>query len=218
LGLDTEELSDLMKNTDTLMSAGDLGAPPGSREWAIAVKVEIQLALDDATRRAEDLETWVKGMEESRGYLLLPDPEGNPFTSYKAFCRAKPPWGIGKDPKLIAQMIGKRKDAESQALEAEETNLTLREPYRPQKDSNKGNNVTLIKARGNNADYRTARIKRDYPEIFKRMKAGEFTSVNQAAIAAGFVPPPSPLKDLQRAWNRASKAERKEFMAWMKNA
>jgi hypothetical protein len=49
------------------------------------------------------------------------------------------------------------------------------------------------------------------------MKAGEFGSVRQAAIAAGLVHPPTPLELLKRAWNKASKAERKKFQAWIKN-
>jgi len=40
---------------------------------------------------------------------------------------------------------------------------------------------------GNSAAYLTARIKRDHPEILKRMIAGEFKSVRQAAIEAGIV-------------------------------
>lgn len=40
---------------------------------------------------------------------------------------------------------------------------------------------------GNAADYLTARLKRDHDAIFQRLAAGEFTSVRQAAIAAGIV-------------------------------
>ncbi len=41
--------------------------------------------------------------------------------------------------------------------------------------------------RGTAADYLTARIARDRPDILKRMKAGEFSSVRQAAKEAGIV-------------------------------
>ncbi len=40
---------------------------------------------------------------------------------------------------------------------------------------------------GNSADYLTARIARDGPDILERMKAGGFTSVRAAAIEAGIV-------------------------------
>ena len=38
-----------------------------------------------------------------------------------------------------------------------------------------------------NADYLTARIARDRPDILERMKAGEFPSVRAAALEAGIV-------------------------------
>ncbi len=40
-----------------------------------------------------------------------------------------------------------------------------------------------------NADYLTARIARDNPQVFGQMKAGKFKSVRQAGIAAGIVKP-----------------------------
>ena len=42
---------------------------------------------------------------------------------------------------------------------------------------------------GTAADYLTARIARDRPDILERMKAGEFRSVRQAALEAGIVKP-----------------------------
>ncbi len=51
------------------------------------------------------------------------------------------------------------------------------------------NNVTVSQAgvRGNHPDYLTRRIARDHPQIFERMKAGEFPSVRAAALEAGIV-------------------------------
>lgn len=42
---------------------------------------------------------------------------------------------------------------------------------------------------GETADYLTARIARDHPDILERMKAGEYTSVRRAALDAGIVKP-----------------------------
>ncbi len=47
-------------------------------------------------------------------------------------------------------------------------------------------NHTSIRGSGN-ADYLTARIARDRPDILERMKAGAFSSVRQAAKEAGIV-------------------------------
>ncbi len=40
---------------------------------------------------------------------------------------------------------------------------------------------------GNRSQYLVNRIARDRPDILERMKAGEFVSVRQAAIAAGII-------------------------------
>ena len=48
---------------------------------------------------------------------------------------------------------------------------------------------TKLKRGSCNASYLAARIKRDHPDIAKRIKEGEFKSVRAAAIAAGIVKP-----------------------------
>jgi hypothetical protein len=55
----------------------------------------------------------------------------------------------------------------------------------PEAEGNVGN--ANIKASDNNADYLTARIARDRPDILERMKGGEYASVRQAALEAGIV-------------------------------
>lgn len=42
---------------------------------------------------------------------------------------------------------------------------------------------------GDSAEYLTARIARDRPDILERMKSGEYTSVRRAALDAGIVKP-----------------------------
>lgn len=43
--------------------------------------------------------------------------------------------------------------------------------------------------RGNSRDYQLRRLNRDRPDILRRLDAGEYRSVRQAAIAAGIVKP-----------------------------
>ena len=64
---------------------------------------------------------------------------------------------------------------------------------------------------GTSATYLARRIARDRPDILERMKAGDFRSVRQAAIAAGIITPPTPLDDLRRAWRKATEGERRQF-------
>lgn len=74
------------------------------------------------------------------------------------------------------------------------------------------NDKQLITSRGPTADYLTARIARDRPDVLERMKAGEFPSVRQAGIAAGIVKVPTPLDLLRRAWSRASTERGETFI------
>lgn len=63
----------------------------------------------------------------------------------------------------------------------------LKEHRRPTKEEqDKGVHNTLNRG-STNADYLTARIKRDAPEIAARLEQGEFKSVRAAAIEAGIV-------------------------------
>ncbi len=77
-------------------------------------------------------------------------------------------------------------------------------------------NLDIIKVSetgaGTSADYLTARIKRDHDAIFRRLAAGDFPSVRQAAIAAGIVKVPSVLDNLRKLWAKATDADRRTFM------
>lgn len=68
---------------------------------------------------------------------------------------------------------------------------------------------------GNTADYLTARIARDRPDLLERMKAGEFRSVRQAARAAGFGAPTATVRldDAAVAARTLRKYATAEFLA-----
>ena len=53
-----------------------------------------------------------------------------------------------------------------------------------------------------------ARIARDRPDILERMKAGEFTSVREAAREAGIIKDVSLVEQILRLWQRATTEER----------
>jgi len=76
---------------------------------------------------------------------------------------------------------------------------------------NQGVYVTLIRG-SNSADYLTARIARDRPDILERMKAGEFPSVRQAAIEAGIVRVRNGFDQLLKSWRKATPEERRRFL------
>jgi hypothetical protein len=60
---------------------------------------------------------------------------------------------------------------------------------------------------GNRSDYLVARIARDRPDILDRMKAGEFTSVREAARAAGMIKDVSLVEQILRLWRKATPTE-----------
>jgi hypothetical protein len=61
---------------------------------------------------------------------------------------------------------------------------------------------------GNRSDYLVARIARDRPDILEQMKAGEFTSVREAARAAGLVKQTSLVQQVLHLWQKATPEER----------
>lgn len=61
---------------------------------------------------------------------------------------------------------------------------------------------------GNRSDYLVARMARDRPDILERMKAGEFTSVREAAREAGIIKDVSLVHQVVRLWEKATSEER----------
>lgn len=68
--------------------------------------------------------------------------------------------------------------------------------------------------RGQSSEYRIARLKRDAPEIATALARGEYPSVRAAAMAAGFVPPPSPSLQLKDPAPTAEKLLAKKGKEW----
>jgi hypothetical protein len=78
-----------------------------------------------------------------------------------------------------------------------------------QRNGDQGDYITLTRGT-TGANYLTRRIARDAPDILEQMKAGEFPSVRQAAIAAGIVKVPTPLEAAMKAVKKPSAADRRK--------
>ena len=65
--------------------------------------------------------------------------------------------------------------------------------------------------------YFRKRLERDHPATYRDLVAGRYRSVRQAAAAAALIHLPTRLQNLKREWNRASSAERREFVTWVKS-
>ena len=121
----TKQLSNdrLKAHIETLGNAGDLNAPPGSRPWAIAVRLELQSVLHDAAFNAQQLRSWRDLMKQHAGYRQLVNEQGKPFKTYEELCKAKPPFGLGCEPSDIDQIIKELESADAKAFEVEDTPL-----------------------------------------------------------------------------------------------
>jgi hypothetical protein len=178
-----------MTRTSTLDEVGNLNAPPGSRDWAVAVCLDIQSTLNDVKGDAEHLDVMIALIREHKGYRQLKDRRGRPFATYEAFCIEKQPFGLGYRTDDIDRIIGERRARTT--AETAETPLKLLDDRGP---ATKEEQASIPSERrntsyGETTNYLTARIARDRPDILERMKAGEFPSVRKAALEAGFVRP-----------------------------
>ncbi|MCH8489817.1 MAG: hypothetical protein LAT81_07800 [Oceanicaulis sp.] len=66
--------------------------------------------------------------------------------------------------------------------------------------------------------YCRGRLQREAPAIFADLNAGRIGSVRQAAAMAGIKPLPKTLNNLKREWRKASAAERREFIDWIRGS
>jgi hypothetical protein len=129
----TKQISDdrLKAHIETLGNAGDLNSPPGSRPWAIAVRLELQSVLHDAAFNAQQLKAWHNLMKQYAGYKQLVDEHGRAFKSYEELCKAKPPFGLGCEPSDIDKIINELESAQIKAFDEE--NSLLKEQGNPSK-------------------------------------------------------------------------------------
>ncbi len=109
--------------TLTVSDPGDLAAPPGSQPWAIAVRLKIQSLLKDNATSVKHLRTWLQAIEEHTGYGQLTDEHGENFSSYAAFCSAKPPWGLGCPLDVIDQITKEFEFVQAKHIQEEKKEL-----------------------------------------------------------------------------------------------
>lgn len=167
----------------TLSGAGDINAPPGSQEWAIAVRLELRSRIKNSESDARHLQRWARLMEEHQGYTQLTKRTGRPFASWREFCVTEPPYGLGYDPEMLRLVVEERMTAQALAASTQ----PLAEVGRP--DKALVHKVLSPEQYGESSEYLTARIARDRPDILDEMKAGKYPSVRAAALDAGIVKP-----------------------------
>jgi hypothetical protein len=82
----------------------------------------------------------------------------------------------------------------------------------------KSDNVTLDPVeRGNSKSYTVSRLKRDRPDLFGKVVAGEL-SANKAAIEAGFRRKPTTIDQIKTLWSKATLDEQSEFIQYIERS
>lgn len=167
-------------------------ADEGSPLWAERCKRQMQEALSKVDTTLIVFRGEWQRFFEKKGWELLTDENNKPFVDYRAFALSVRPFGLGMDKidfvrhcEAVESQLGI--DVSDRCTKLDGKTINAGNNPNPNRS---GDIVTSNPTgKGNSADYLTARIKRDHPEVFERMKAGEFTSVRQAALAAKIVKP-----------------------------
>lgn len=179
------------------------------------------LRYPKACHRLEgDAQEFARMVTEARKFqawrLIHDERTGEPFASFDTFCERELGRTLEEVEAVVegVRLLG-RSCTEAEAKTAAEVMQRAPElakhggDRKTEAGRDQGRDATLKNRR--DSSYLAARLKRDHPEIAKRVEAGEFKSMRAAAIEAGIVRPPTPLDTLRRAWRKASEGERRAF-------
>ena len=111
------------------------------------------------------------------------DKHGKSFTSFEAFVTHRLWQGLESTIEDLRAFCRKAPDVDRLILETIEPGREHRGATKEERSTDRGDNVTST--RGNSALYTLKRLKRQRPDLFAKVVAGEM-SANAAAIAAGF--------------------------------
>ncbi len=161
-------------------------------------------------------------LDKFEDYLLKPVREGFGMPSLYAVDATMK--GIGREGKLALDAIRKEIPDWDARVENERVIQTSKEAKKSPKNGEVGRGrpkdvscdyITPISRGSTSAEYLASRIKRDAPEIAKRLERGEFKSIRAAAKAAGIVKDKSQIEIAKSALKRMNEAERNEFLSWV---
>lgn len=204
-----------MSRTSTLTEKGDLYAEPGSRPWALGLRMELWRLLDSADTDHDGLNRFLDTMVEFEGWRKLESSHSKPYRDFQEFCLDKRPHGLGVTRDRVVKWCERFSWATtSQAVANDPEVKPLEEHKRP----DKGYDITFSTQdgkRGTAAEYLVRRLKRDHPDLAEKLARGEFKSARAAAIAAGIVKPPPPLEVARKAFLKLDHEDRTRFVAWI---
>jgi len=195
------------------------------RLWARGSETTIRTLSNDITR-----------LYEAGNWRTRRRANGEKFETFREFAECSTPYGLGLNPDCgcltvdalatrIAVELGhktkavnylgcKASDGKKQHKGAQNTRKSKGENR-----SGTSRSVFLRAARHGTKDQQTLWLQIHHPKIWKRLKAGEFRTVNAAMVAVGVgVVDSSHLDRCRRSWNRLTAKERRQFLADIKAA
>jgi hypothetical protein len=133
--------------------------------------------------------------------------DGRPYhnDSFLQFITTKPLQGCGWPVEKVRALL--KDEPEVDAMFRDAITAAKGTNQYTKQDSD---NITIHPERGTSRAYVLSRLKRERPDLFARVVAGEM-SANAAAIKAGFRKQQSPLDVLRATWRKASQKERDTF-------
>src|SRR5262245_47111748 len=193
----------LSSRLSVLDDIGDRNAKRGTEAWAKFALVRTKAALKEIESDAQSLSDFLKELEKYSAWKVLG------YASFGLMCH--------KELKLDDHAVNAFKTARpgakvSDALAVAEMARSAK-PLGNNGRPKKGTNIVPLSKGGN--DRNVARIARDRPDILRVKKDAEFKSVRAADIKEGIVKATTPLVDMKRAWKKATKREKEEFMKWL---
>jgi hypothetical protein len=79
------------------------------------------------------------------------------------------------------------------------------------------NIINTLSSQGTSKAYTVSRLKRDRPDLFEKVVAGEL-SANKAAIEAGFRRKPTTIEQIKTLWSKATLDEQSEFIQYIERS
>lgn len=133
----------------------------------------------------------------------------------RALITEKPIRGWGQNPDKIQAVI--QDDAEALALFREAMVNGPGQPKMTEAKSISDNITNTLIDRGTSKAYTVSRLKRDRPDLFEKVVAGEL-SANKAAIEAGFRRKPTTIEQIKTLWSKATPDEQAEFIQYLERS
>jgi hypothetical protein len=181
---------------DELVDTLKLSDEPGRLYYALLSQIGQQRSLHElpaTLKRIIKTEAW-------RHWRWMKSDFSAP--SLGTYLERHPPNGLGAKLEIVEKLV--EDDAEALAM--------FREATTGKKHAHAdGDNITIKPERGTSKAYILDRLKRERPDLFRKVAAKEL-SANAAAIEAGWRRKPSALENALKAFRKLTNEERRAFL------